>query len=76
MEKIREWSFPVVLLTAWIAVAGYTLSSLGEAHARVVGAQKPAAAVPAVEKVAPVATKDPSPVRKPGKTLAHRGPRA
>ena len=25
MEKIREWSFPVALVTAWMGVAAYVL---------------------------------------------------
>jgi len=73
MDRIREWSFPVVLLTAWIAVAGYTLSSLGEAHARVAAAQKVA---PPAESAAPVASKHLSLVRKTQKPVVHRGPRA
>jgi len=29
MRKLRELWFPVVLLSAWLAVAGYTLFRLG-----------------------------------------------
>lgn len=28
MAKIRDWSFPVALLVAWMAVSAYTLSEL------------------------------------------------
>ena len=73
MDRIREWSFPVVLVTAWIAVAGYTLSSLGEAHARVTAAQR---VVPPAENAAPVVSKHLSLVRKTQKPVVHRGPRA
>jgi hypothetical protein len=39
MEKIREWSFPVMLICTWLIAAGYTLSSLAEAHTRATAAQ-------------------------------------
>lgn len=39
MEKIREWSFPAVLICAWLCAAGYSLSSLAEAHVRTAAAQ-------------------------------------
>jgi hypothetical protein len=39
MEKIREWSFPVMLICTWLIAAGYTMSSLAEAHARATAAQ-------------------------------------
>jgi hypothetical protein len=76
MDRIREWSFPVALLTAWIAVAAYTLCSLGEAQARVAAATKPALAVPPAEDTALAVSKHGSPVRKVQKAVAHRGPRA
>jgi hypothetical protein len=28
MEKLRTWSFPVALVTVWMAVAGYVLAAL------------------------------------------------
>ena len=33
MAKIRDWSFPVALLVAWMAVSAYTLSELSELSA-------------------------------------------
>jgi hypothetical protein len=75
MDRIREWSFPAVLLTLWVGVAGYTLCSLAEGQARVSAAQKTAA--PAVaNKEAKVASKQASVTRKPVKETARRGPRA
>ena len=73
MDRIREWSFPVVLLTAWIAIAGYTLSSLGEAHARMTAARK---VVPPAENATAVVSKHLPLVRKTQKPVVHRGPRA
>jgi uncharacterized membrane protein len=76
MDKIREWSFPVMLLTAWMGVAAYTLCSLGQAQARVAAAQKPAVVAPFPENTAVVISKQVSSVRKAQKASAHRGPRA
>jgi len=76
MDRIREWSFPVALLTAWIAVAGYTLSSLGHAQAVVAAAQKPAVVAPPIENATPVIAKQVSMVRKSHKPVAHREPRS
>lgn len=28
LNKIREWSFPVSVLVAWLVVTGYTVSAL------------------------------------------------
>ena len=44
MDRIREWSFPVALLTLWVLTAGYTFSSLGRASAQMSPAQKPVSA--------------------------------
>jgi hypothetical protein len=54
MEKIREWSFPVMLICAWLIAAGYTLSSLAEAHTRATAAQ-----VRAINVSAPPSSGDP-----------------
>lgn len=76
MDRIREWSFPVVLLTLWFVVAGYTLSSLGEAHAAVSAARKPTLVVPATVDITVVASKRPSLARKGRKPVDHRTPGA
>ena len=77
MDRIREWSFPVALLTAWVAVAAYTLSSLGQAHATAAAAHNPAVVAPemgeTIEVVAPVVAKHMS---KAHKRVAHRDPRS
>ena len=31
MQRLREWSFPVLLIVAWMIVTGYTLGMLGKA---------------------------------------------
>lgn len=47
MERIREWSFPVIVICAWLVAGGYTLASLAEADARVAAAQAESISVPA-----------------------------
>lgn len=32
MQRIREWSFPIGLLVAWMIASVYTLHSLAAAH--------------------------------------------
>lgn len=80
MQRIREWSFPVVLLTAWVAIAGYTVSSLGQAQARVAAPPKPAAVAPAFEEVievtAPVIAKRVPHERKSQKPVVRHDPRS
>lgn len=73
MDRIREWSFPVVVLTLWVVAAGYTLTSLGHAHA---AAQKPVVRVQAAQDITVVAPKRVSLAREAVKPVAHRGPRA
>ena len=51
MDKLREWSFPAVLLALWALASAYTISELGAAHAAAVRAQAPA---PEVEIEEPV----------------------
>ena len=53
MDKLREWSFPAVVLTLWALVSAYTIAELGAAHEAAVRAQAPAAE-PAVEIEEPV----------------------
>jgi hypothetical protein len=73
MGRIREWSFPVALLTLWVLAAGYTFSSLGQAHAAVSAADKPAAVVRATVEMTVIGKKHMSLTQKPP---ARRGPRA
>lgn len=75
MNKLREWSVPVVVLGGWVLVAAYTLSSLGEAHARVQNAQMPTMQAPAVEITAPAPEASLSSSAKAQKKLGRRGPR-
>jgi hypothetical protein len=75
MRKLREFSFPVVVLGAWVLVSAYTLSSLGEAHASVQAAQMPTLQAPMVEIVAPAPAKEASLTPKAQKKLSRRGPR-
>jgi hypothetical protein len=35
MEKIGTWSFPIILMAAWLLAGTYTLVSLGEAQVAV-----------------------------------------
>lgn len=49
MQRIREWSFPVGLLVAWMIASVYTLHSLAVARAALGRAfQGPAATSPKV----------------------------
>ena len=73
MDRIREWSFPVVVLTLWVVATGYTLTSLGHAHA---AAQKPVVRVQATQDITVVASKRVSLAREAEKPVAPRGPRA
>jgi len=73
MDRIREWSFPVVVLTLWVVAAGYTLTSLGHARA---AAQKPVLRVEATQEITVVASRRVSLVREAQKQVARRGPRA
>lgn len=60
------------VLTAWVAVAGYTRMSLGQAHAPVAMAQsKPAVVASAVKNAQHVIAKEMS--RKASKRFATRG---
>jgi len=72
MDRIREWSFPVVVLTMWVLAAGYTVSSLGQAPAR----QKPVPVVQATMDITVVGSKKVSLARKAPKPATRRGPRA
>ena len=45
MEKIRAWSFPVILLAVWLLAGSYTLASLGGAQAAVSGRPIPPAGI-------------------------------
>jgi hypothetical protein len=73
MSKLREFfSFPVVMLAAWVVVAAYTLSSLGETHARVQTALSELH-TPAVE-IAAIAPARALTV-KAHKKMSRRGPR-
>jgi hypothetical protein len=47
MERIREWSFPVIVICAWLVAGGYTLASLAEAHARAAAVKSESISVPA-----------------------------
>jgi hypothetical protein len=71
MDRIREWSFPVMVLTMCVLAAGYTWSSLGQAHAPV----KPAP-VQATMDITVVGSKHASLARKTQKPVTRRGPRA
>jgi hypothetical protein len=71
MDKIREWSFPVAVLTMWVLVAGYTVSALGQAHAVV-----KAAPVQATMDIRVVGSKNVSLARKSAKPVVRRGPPA
>jgi hypothetical protein len=73
MDRIREWSFPVAVLTLWVVAAGYTLTSLGHAHA---AAQKPVARIQATQEITVVASKRVSLARDAQKPVVRRGPRA
>ena len=73
MDRIREWSFPVAVLTLWVVAAGYTLTSLGHAHA---AAQKPVARIQATQEITVVASKRLSLTREAKKPATRRGPRA
>ena len=73
MDRIREWSFPVAVLTLWVVAAGYTLSSLGHAHA---ASQKPVVRVQATQEITVVASKRFSLARDAEKPVVRRGPRA
>jgi hypothetical protein len=73
MDRIREWSFPVALLTLWVVAAGYTLTSLGHALA---AAQKPVVRVQATQDITVVASKRVSLAREAKKPATRRGPRA
>lgn len=53
MDKLREWSFPVLFLVAWMAVAAYTISELGVAQAAAVRAARPPAVAPRSEPAKP-----------------------
>jgi hypothetical protein len=76
MSKLREFGFPVLVLGAWIFVSAYTLSSLGEAHARVANAQLPTFQAPAVEIVVPAPAKQEASMRvKASRKQSQRGPR-
>ncbi len=72
MSKLREFSFPIVMLSAWVVVAAFTLSSLGETHVRVQTALAEQHSTPEVINVT-------APARaltvKAHKKLSHRGPR-
>ena len=73
MDRIREWSFPVALLTVWVIGAAYTVSSLGQAHAAMSAAQKPVVRVQATAEMTVLASKHVSLAKKPAN---RRGPRA
>jgi hypothetical protein len=73
MSKLREFSFPIVMLSAWVVVAAYTVSSLGETHVRVQTALA-AQRAPAVETNVAVPAA-PALTAKAHKKLNHRGPR-
>jgi hypothetical protein len=72
ISKLRDFSFPIVMLSAWVAVAAFTLSSLGETHARVQTALAEMHNTPELINVV-------APARalsvKSHKKLSHRGPR-
>lgn len=46
MDKLREWSVPVLFLVAWMAVTAYTISELGAAQAAAARAGRPPAVAP------------------------------
>lgn len=77
MNKLREFSFPVLVLGAWVLVSAYTLSSLGEMHARVQTAQMATLhAPPAVETSVTVPARQASLMPKAEKKkLSRRRPR-
>jgi hypothetical protein len=76
MNKLREFSFPVLILGAWVLVSAYTLSSLGEMHARVQTAQMATLRAPAVEISATVPARQASLTPKAQKKKSsRRGPR-
>jgi hypothetical protein len=72
MSKLREFSFPIVMLSAWVVVAAYTVSSLGETHARV---QTALAAQHNTPEVINVTAPARALTAKSHKKLNHRGPR-
>jgi hypothetical protein len=75
MNQLREFSFPVLVLSAWVLVAGYTLSSLGQAHARVQTALMPTVYAPAMEINATVPSSHASLTHKAQKKASRHGPR-
>ena len=76
MDRIREWSFPVAVLTLWVVAAAYTVTSLGQAHGAMSAAHKPAVRIQATAEMTVVASKRVSLAREAKKPVNQRGPRA
>ena len=76
MDRIREWSFPVAVLTLWVVAAAYTVTSLGQAQGAMSAAQKPAVRIQATAEMTVVGAKRVSLAREAQKPVVHRGPRA